>query len=888
MNDGLPGGVLQSLTAGPLASYGLILLCAVLIASTLVFSFMRRLVKGTLSIIAGVLLLIFSIWSLIFWLPTAFLFRRFIPTTPLAATFDGLLRLIGSLSGSALTRGDRLKAAQLLWPRAKFGFLYREIPPDIQRPLVEDGKLIGGVPATWLSDRYVTSSIPRSAVELAVLSFLEIFVPVFIYFVVSALWAFFSGLGNVFRVQRPILENWPGANPLALGTWGWYSALIKTAAKFTWYLITANVTTLEHWAFFALGIALILIPGIVYAWRATMGARYQMQTKDAEVRWPYRAETREILNTTYNRQVELASDYLKESPLFRIGEATGILRLRGDLTAPVAGQTIAIDQDALFQHILVLGGTGEGKTSGVLRPLMRQLMPMQGYGMYVCDAKGVLWRDAFHIATQAGREADVVVIGTGRDQFGVDPIAELSPTQVAATLRSVLRQIGGASSDSFWPDLASNILRNVLTIGHSYAQTPEGKSEATSGTNPYSLWWAYQAVLDDGMLTRAIASISKAETELRGVYKSATAPADRQQLKAQFQALLPADLTASVKYLEGAWATMAKDTKSGIIANVTQLLDGFSGAHQLRERFACGRKENTINLSEALRGKIVLNAISTMEDGLPARLVIMLLKTTLYREARVREADWKAMSPPRNPQDQPCIVIMDEVQEIATADPTSGLSDATFWNVARSAGLAGIFATQTIAALEQAMGLEAAANFLQQARSKIFFRSEDRATVEYACWCAGEFERDRVYEDGLYESVDFKELLTGQSYFEAVDETVRPRFSSTLFFQMAMNLIRRRQFSWDILPTKPFIGTEPGAPVTFSEVDDTLTRFALNRQAAWREEDREWRHRSTGNDIVPALTPADLIAMGRWHAYAHVQRAGAVRQDLMVVKHEHA
>jgi hypothetical protein len=105
---------------------------------------------------------------------------------------------------------------------------------------------------------------------------------------------------------------------------------------------------------------------------------------------------------------------------------------------------------------------------------------------------------------------------------------------------------------------------------------------------------------------------------------------------------------------------------------------------------------------------------------------------------------------------------------------------------------------------------------------------------------------------------------------------------------MAMNLIRRRQFSWDILPTKPFIGTEPGAPVTFSEVDDTLTRFALNRQAAWREEDREWRHRSTGNDIVPALTPADLIAMGRWHAYAHVQRAGAVRQDLMVVKHEHA
>jgi type IV secretory pathway TraG/TraD family ATPase VirD4 len=92
------------------------------------------------------------------------------------------------------------------------------------------------------------------------------------------------------------------------------------------------------------------------------------------------------------------------------------------------------------------------------------------------------------------------------------------------------------------------------------------------------------------------------------------------------------------------------------------------------------------------------------------------------------------------------------------------LSDATFWNVARSSGLVGIFATQTIAALEQALGSEAAANFLQQARSKIFFRSEDRSTVEYACWCAGEYERDRVYEDGLFESIDFKELLTGQNY----------------------------------------------------------------------------------------------------------------------------
>jgi hypothetical protein len=331
---------------------------------------------------------------------------------------------------------------------------------------------------------------------------------------------------------------------------------------------------------------------------------------------------------------------------------------------------------------------------------------------------------------------------------------------------------------------------------------------------------------------------------------------------------------------------MAKDTKSGIIANITQLLDGFSGAHVLRDRFASGRRQGTINLTEALRGKIVLNALSTIEDGLPARLVIMLLKTTLYREARVREAEWKALTPMRNPQDAPCVVMMDEVQEIVSADPTSGLSDATFWNVARSSGLAGVFATQTIAALEQALGLEAAANFLQQARSKIFFRSEDRATVEYACWCAGEFERDRVYEDGLYESVEFKEMLTGESYLEPVNALEKPQAGPALFFQIGWNLIRQRQFSWDILPTKPFIGTEPSAP--YDPEGSVTGTFSANRQGVWREQDREWRYRTTGNDIAPALTPADMIGMGRWHAYAHIQRAGAVRQDLMLVKHEHS
>ena len=58
----------------------------------------------------------------------------------------------------------------------------------------------------------------------------------------------------------------------------------------------------------------------------------------------------------------------------------------------------------------------------------------------------------------------------------------------------------------------------------------------------------------------------------------------------------------SIVYLESTWRDMAKDTRTGIVANVTQLLDGFAGVPVLRDRFASGRAQGTISMAEALNG----------------------------------------------------------------------------------------------------------------------------------------------------------------------------------------------------------------------------------------------------------------------------------------------
>ena len=843
----------------------------------------------------------FSLVAFGLWRPAAAIVRRLFPKLP--SRIATAIERLGTMKRSPLHAGNREMAARAWWPEEVFPFLYRPVPHDIVRPLHQDGKLVGGVNLTWLADRHMTRTALVSAIHAGLVVGLILLVPAFIAYA-NLIWILGRFVYVNLMVARPVLEQWPGLPAIVAPQGWWTSAEFSNFGPLATYLLAKTFAIWIPWGLFALGGAIAATATALKVWHLQKGMPYTLVTKDADVRWGSRVEARNLSNAVYRKQIELSEGFLKDTPVFRLGIGTGISRLRGDLAAPEKGQLVCLDRESLFQHLLVFGGTGEGKTTAILKPLMRQLMEDRQKGFYICDAKGVLWQDALKVAQAAGREDDVTIIGTGEGQCGVDPLAKLTPTQIAATLRSVLNQVGaGGSGDNFWPDMAANVLRHILTIAQTYRLTEAGKAEELAGLNPYSLWWAYQTALSIEQLASVIGHIKALGEGIDAEMDQLRAegrdhPERRDAIEIEFERLanvISPETNASLFYIESTWATMAPETKSGIVANITQLLDGFAGSRTLRERFACGRSDgNTVELSQALEGRIVLNALSSIEDGLPARLVLIMLKTTLYREARVREAAYKAMTPRKDPQKAPCIVIMDEVQEIATSDPASGLSDATFWNVARSTGLAGIFATQTLAALKQALGDNAAANFVQQARSKVFFRSEDAATADLACWCAGTYERNRVFEDGQRESIDHRQILDGWDPFAPVDEQEPIRGGSQLFRSAASNMLslsgaaltqtqRRNVYEPDL----QFVATLP-SPAHEKDNSTLITGIQMRQGAVWRAEDLERQYRSQGNDQVPALTPSDLIGMGRWHAFAHVQRAGAARQDIIVVEHDYA
>ncbi|SFF55789.1 hypothetical protein SAMN05216566_1281, partial [Aureimonas phyllosphaerae] len=470
-----------------------------------------------------------------------------------------------------LAKGDRLAYAREHWPEDQYPTLYKDIPDDIRRPLVWDGRLLDGDDAGWLMWRHLSPEIVREALigsgEKAI-RFASILTAIMLVCWVQVLLPFRLNLGlatELFTSSMPLFAKIlalgsyvatslamgyalafvyrlaGGGNPLArarcfkaaflvvyLVSWVGTSALqtvvmsagvpsdllglSPSSALLT--MQQAGNSVLERsgvpypawaeevgdwtpvaWYYVAVFLSYVArVPGLIGAllaavilfaassyalwsfgfwrtlrtWTHETGAPYAVPTRDALLFWKSKADgRRDTEYRAYARQVEDAAGRLATSPLIPVGTATGVLRARGDMKAPVRGQLVAYDGESIRNHTLVLGDTGSGKTRDVLRPLFKRIMSAawgdtHKIGAYVTDGKGTLWRDLLPLVAD---RSDVIVIGTGEGHYGVDLLAGMSPLEVASTFKSVGGQVGGSSGkDEFWTESASLLIMHAATI----------------------------------------------------------------------------------------------------------------------------------------------------------------------------------------------------------------------------------------------------------------------------------------------------------------------------------------------------------------------------------------------------------------------------------------
>ena len=88
--------------------------------------------------------------------------------------------------------------------------------------------------------------------------------------------------------------------------------------------------------------------------------------------------------------------------LVDLGTTTGIMAARGDLFAPSENLPFQMSLHDLQNHLIVFGGVGAGKTSGVLRPLAKQIAAWDKVGIVVMDGKGALPKELEDAARHDG------------------------------------------------------------------------------------------------------------------------------------------------------------------------------------------------------------------------------------------------------------------------------------------------------------------------------------------------------------------------------------------------------------------------------------------------------------------------------------------------------
>lgn len=834
-----------------------------------------------------------------------------------------------SASQAALIRGDRRAAAELLASPKKFPHLYMSVPDDLERSIIEDGRICNGqAPATALAGVTLTGEYVVEAWKDATRAAMRVGYILLVAFAVSAFFgiaaksAVNSVIGTLSSNKTghalPAMKEGNTEAKLKMVAEHYADVFDEAAAVKIFDEVQANsrratdaeetANTVNSWIsgfvsfiVFMLGAALATVAIARVFWIARLRGvifnsvdvsmsplRYHM--REALQRWRWRMPERDMLLSAYADQVKFATE-IDKSPTIEIGTSIGLMEHRGHLLAPLRGTTIKMSIADILQHVEVLGGSGEGKSRNLYVPVVRQLIALrkQGYpiSIYATDDKGAIGADIVEAANEAGLDADeVVTIGTAPNDYRIDLCETLSPPELADIIQSVSAQVSGDRGDSFWPEMASDLISQVGVVLQAYERTTHGKEwMEINNQRSYSIMNILRVGSDDRLIADIATMIVKSIKEEIEV----------------FRGLNLEQITGALSYFTGMYLPLVDQTKDGIKANMRKALKSFAAQPQIAEGFASGRGEKMLPASVLMDARIKIVNVSQIEFGSAGRMVAVMLKTLLFKQARMAELrnpksakerlKWwfnPDLSIPADELNKKAITIFlaDEYQALVTASSGDGLSDATAWNVLRSAGIGGIVLSQSVSAFRMALGSEATENMRRNWRTKIILRTEDLDTIEEAKKLAGKTMRFYSLDNSLIESA-----ASAKREFDVAPERMpklvwtddMEKFPTSYTLATASNKYEFKSFEKPYELDTRFVGAGNSLLINILTGSNGPINDVSNamQNAYWRQEDKISGALQHGIVDVDAVRDEDIMEMGRARALVFVQRGGGTRVDVV-------
>ncbi|WP_429819043.1 type IV secretory system conjugative DNA transfer family protein [Ensifer sp. B1-9] len=804
----------------------------------MVFTTVRRVLNFVLTIIARALFLDRIVNKLAAWLV-----RR--------------SDLFFSRHGDPLLRGDLLAYAEDEYPRDRFPTAWEDIPDDVRHELVWDGRLLNGrrvaeLAKAKITDEVVGQALVRSGIHALALTFIIAGLPMYLYAIDSG-----QGIMGLFAGRTPFPSwAWDNGAIVPVLAWGLLTFLERIL-----FVMQLSITTGLLFLAFPLFWFFAFAAAMNSAWE-TASASYRVATRDSEVFWKSNILTRQNQYKAYCREVENACHRLKDQPIIPVGEATGLIRGRGDMEAPDRGTIVCYDGESIRQHTLILGGTGSGKTRLVIRPLFERLMNAawgEGHriGAYITDGKGTLWKTLAPVV--AHRKKDIAILGTAEGQSGLDLCQGMTPLEISTTFKAVAGQINGEREDSFWPESASLLLMHSAAVAralHVHKPTLE-EWKLRRGHAPYSLI--------------GIARLASEEPSMKGAFELIGEFIDAEPdgyFSPEEQAIL-LSARESKEWLENSHFKLGDITKGSIIANVSSVLGKLSGAPDVSMRFCSGAfdPEMTVDVDHALKGGILFVAIGETEHGMAGKVVNCWLKTRLYILAKRR-----LQTNPEGCRNTSCALVADEFQMLATVGPDT---DTTFWNIARETGVFMVAATQSVAALNQAIGKDATSNLMNLLRSKIVLKTEETETLQYVKQLAGEVARGWEYEPKFYATQAIRQLEIGNGGQPTISvggfQGLFPTHFEALTYQEEPYSAAHIGAVWEAASN----------PVGNGTVDTGDGGASQNLQQMMMREEDQNRQSFIGSLQMRPKIDTDELLVGSGMAFAIIQRAGGDRMDII-------
>lgn len=386
-----------------------------------------------------------------------------------------------------------------------------------------------------------------------------------------------------------------------------------------------------------------------------------------------------FVDERFEQDIRAAED---KTPLFVIGEATGMLAASGDVFAPDKDRPVAMSLKDLAVHLFAFGTTGTGKTYGVMRQALKFWMNGDNGkslgGAVVLDGKGDLPREFADIPgfTLISPENKTLTYGV---------IAGLGAEDVSAILLETMAEKG---KKDFWAASAEQLLRNAAFLLEEAGRQRPGQGfgwtlvnlARTLGNDPYrsEVIGAARNPDDDGMTIDL--------------------------------------LSLAIQYFEVEFKNMAVETRGGIQQQAMSYLAPIIGH---RDLFDWCNTEGGFAIEDVTRGACVGLATPAYKYGNPGMAIQALAKARVYKALRERGSEWQKTAGQTR-----VMILIDECQMLV------GAQDMGIASVARSLGGILVFATQHIEGLREQMGAITANSMLGNFRNLICFSSTE-PTHEY-------------------------------------------------------------------------------------------------------------------------------------------------------------